>query len=156
MNRYEAKGFIEETRELLQLASAGELTTKQEDRLLAIEDQAEQLLEEEREQLRIVTNDGSGPSRDPKHIRFNRLEPVDRIEVQNKEKVIEQGNVLVKVTYRVFVAHSAAYEHEGRATADYTQSGPEGFIERKGKLRQFGAASAMTARLLEAFAAGAL
>lgn len=184
IKRYEAMAFIEETHDLLTAAAEGELTSEQEARALELEAEAVRMLSRELPSMRIVLNDGVGPNEDPKHPAYNTLEPVASIEKMPKEKIIEwPSGDLEKIKYTVYVAHGTPYgvlpaedgrlvdeagvfsgtrveaglSPDARETEDVCQSGPEGFIRQEdGSVSQFGAASALVARLLEACAAGAI
>ncbi len=142
MELYEAEGFITATKRLLTAAAGGSVDAEA---LVSLEKQAAGLLKSERGKLRIITSEPSGRGDDPTHPSFNRLEPVAEVEETLKEKVIERGGKLQKVTYTYYLASG------GDA---WTGSGPEGFAKVDGKLEPYGAASALLARLLEAYVAG--
>lgn len=107
--------------------------------------------------LRIVTSDPSGPSKDPRALDYNRLEPVDYIEEMSKPKIHEwPDGSLQRVSGMEYIAHSAPYDAaDGHKTEDWTKSGTEGFVQAPdGQVQHYGAASALLARLLEGRAAG--
>ncbi len=166
MENYEARAFIDETHELLTKAAAGNMTEEEEDLVLALEKSAVKMLNSSKflADFKIVRNDGAGPSDNPKEVAFNTINDVDSIEIQDLEKIIEFPNgEFKKLKYKRYNAIGKSYEvpdgeteaghPKMRKTNDTVSSSAEGFIERGGEYHEFGGASALIARLLEAKAA---
>lgn len=105
----------------------------------------------------IITSDPSGPSNNPLAPDFNRLEPVIRIDVRERPKLWEwPDGKLEKITIVEYEAVGDSYDVDGRSVQDSCRSGPEGFLKDGSKVRQYGAATALLKRLLEADRAGAV
>lgn len=100
--------------------------------------------------LYIIRNDGEGPSEDPKRVAFNTVVKVERVETRDTEKILDTPDGLVKVPAKTYIAYGERHE-QGQ---DSCSSGPEGFIKVGKSWRQYGAVTALIARLLEARAEG--
>ncbi|GIW17436.1 MAG: hypothetical protein KatS3mg064_0593 [Tepidiforma sp.] len=101
--------------------------------------------------LAIITNDrvGDGDARNPGVFR---LMPVERVDVEQVSRVYEwEDGRLEKVPVTVFIAVSEEYTtRDGRRTRDEVRSGPEVIVRLPdGSIGQYGAATALLARLLE-------
>jgi hypothetical protein len=142
VNKYEAMAIRAE-------ALSGEMS----------EERAAALLQQHKDALRIITNDPSGPSDNPHEPHYNRLERVESIEQMPGVKMVEwEDGTLAKVPVVSYWAWGRQYEAaDGRIVRDHCRSGPERFSrDEDGTVRQWGAASALLARLLEAAEAGGL
>lgn len=131
------------------------------------EERAEQLLMENTGELRVITADVNQERdfvADTKSPRFNRPALVSRIEKRVVRKPVEflddatGERHLEMVPCVEYWAYSEPYTASGatngtgplRRTEDICKSGPERFVKGDdGKIHQYGAATALLARLLE-------
>lgn len=101
--------------------------------------------------LAIITADrvADGDARSPL---VNRVMPVERIDAERTERIYEwPDGRLEKVGVTVFIAVSEDYTTaDGRRVRDEVRSGPEQVVKGEdGTVLQYGAATALLARLLE-------
>lgn len=179
METYEAQGMVSEIHRLLVKAADNKATQDDLNKLLVWEDRAARMLADPEvvADLKIITNEhncnghvdaqdgfvpttdtekaeceryarevlgteGANHLADPRHFR---LESIERIGVHEQYKIIDDGN-LRKVPVKIYEAVSVPYfRTDGRPCRDSVRSGPEGFVDDK----QYGASSALLARLLE-------
>lgn len=133
------------------------------------EERALEILRDNLDDLRIVCaqrSDAYDRAEDPRHPLFNRVQEVTQIDVETRDKVVEFTDDasglahLEKVPATTVIAYGEWYTVTGgagigavgpvRRTRDEVRSGTEVFKkDADGRVHQYGAATAMLARLLE-------